>query len=494
MKTKGWQSVFRFTLVQYIKTKSFIIGTIIMCVIAAAVCVLTNVLPVVLGADDAVEDIFSGNAALPDDGQGAFSTVYFSDKAGILDEKDIAALAKLTCELKSAEDFKNETEAIVNGSTQSADEAQLPQAFLEITTVKDDSTSAENFSITVIYTADAEDKAELLSELASELISRRNMLNLGISEEDYAQSQAYISRTVISSGSETLDIFTSMINYIVPMLVSLILFLLIFSYGSTVAQSIATEKTSRVMELLLTSIRPLAVVIGKVLAMGVVCLAQFALIVGVGGISLAVSAPFGLMGKLGSIMSSPEFSEIADKTSAELAQMGFTADDVQLAEALNGLTDSFSVLNIVLIVIVFLLGFLFFSLVAALVGASISRMEDLTAAMQPYSLMGVLGMYLAYFPVIFNIDALESGVASTNAVQIFSYYFPLSSPFALPSAIMLGTLGTFEAIIAVLILAAAVVLVALLVSKVYEAIILHNGSRLKFKDIIKLAKFAKIKK
>ena len=96
-------------------------------------------------------------------------------------------------------------------------------------------------------------------------------------------------------------------------------------------------------------------------------------------------------------------------------------------------------------------------------------------------------MYLAYFPVIFNVDSIENGAATTNPVQIFSYYFPVSSPFALPSALILGTVSPLQGVIAVLILAAFVVLVAILVSKVYEAIILHNGSRIKLADMIKLA-------
>ena len=74
----------------------------------------------------------------------------------------------------------------------------------------------------------------------------------------------------------------SAINYIVPIVFSLVLFIFIFAYGQTVAQSIATEKTSRVMELLLTSVRPLAVVIGKVLAMCLVSIAQFLVIAGLG--------------------------------------------------------------------------------------------------------------------------------------------------------------------------------------------------------------------
>ena len=72
-------------------------------------------------------------------------------------------------------------------------------------------------------------------------------------------------------------------------------------------------------------------------------------------------------------------------------------------------------------------------------------------------------------------------------MQIFSYYFPVSSPFALPSAILLGTISPLQGIIAVLILAAFVVLIAIVVSKVYEAIILHNGNRIKMGDIFKMA-------
>lgn len=72
-------------------------------------------------------------------------------------------------------------------------------------------------------------------------------------------------------------------------------------------------------------------------------------------------------------------------------------------------------------------------------------------------------------------------------MQTFSYYFPVSSPFSLPAALMVGKLSMPEVIVAVLILAAFVALVAVIVARVYEMIILHNGSRLKFMDIIKMA-------
>ncbi len=491
MRTKGWQSILKFTLIQHIKTKSFIIGTVIMCVIVAAVCVLSNVLPVVLGADEAIGDMIpdiGGGTGSPDEPALNFSNIYFKDEAGILIDEDIAALEKLGAVFTKTDRSREELKAVLEGIAESEDPS-LWEAALIVKPYTDDGGAVMGYDVTVLHSKGSEDSAMLLSELVQGLVRRRNMLDLGVSPEDYAKTQITVSGSVIEAGAEQWDVFTSAINYFVPMVVSLVLFLLIFSYGTTVAQSIATEKTSRVMELLLTSVRPLAVVIGKVLAMGIVSFGQFILVGIVGALSLTISAPFGFIGKLQGIIASPEFEQMTQQAASEPSSMPseISMDDVQMAQAVNDFMSSFSAFNIILIVIIFLLGFIFFSLIAAMVGASISRMEDLSVAMQPYSLMGVLGMYLAYFPVIFNVGSMETGVATTNPVQIFSYYFPLSSPFALPSAILLGTLSKAQCVIAAVVLAAAVVLVAILVSKVYEAIILHNGNRIKFSDMIKMA-------
>ncbi len=489
MRTKGWQSILRFTLIQHIKTKSFIIGTIIVCVLVATAGVLTNVLPVLLGADDAIDDMISDiGGDNPDEPALDFSNIYLRDEADILTEEDLASLEKAGAVFTRTEQSREELKAILEGISES-DDPSVWEAALLISAANGEDNIPAYYDVSVIYSKGSEDDAELLRELAAELVNRRNMLDLGVSAEDYLKTQIPVSGSVIEAGTEEWDVFTSAINYFVPMVVSLVLFLLIFSYGTTVAQSIATEKTSRVMELLLTSVRPLAVVIGKVLAMGIVSFGQFILIGIVGALSLAISAPFGFIGKLQGIMASPEFAQMTQQATSEMSSVPseISMNDVQMAQAVNDFMASFTPFNIILIVIIFLLGFMFFSMIAALVGASISRMEDLSAAMQPYSLMGVLGMYLAYFPVIFNVGSIETGAATTNPVQIFSFYFPLSSPFALPSAILLGTLSKLQCVIAALVLAAAVVLVAILVSKIYEAIILHNGNRIKLSDMIKMA-------
>jgi len=477
VRTNGWQKVFKFTLIQHIKTKSFIVGNIVTCLIVAAICVLTNVLPAVIGGDDnGIGGIIGGdNSENPFAG---FNAVYLYDDSGILAADDTAQLGELmplSVPEKEIDELVKELETSENVS-----------AAAQIKAALGDDNAVIGYDVKTYYTSAADgDAVDKLNSLLSELINRRVLLNAGVSPENYASTQISVSTSRIEAGAKEWNFIQSAMNYFVPIVVSLVLFILIFSYGQIVAQSIATEKTSRVMELLLTSVRPLAVIIGKVLAMCVVSFGQFILIGLVGFVSFLVSAPFGWLGQAMDIANDPEIQQALQNASQGVG--GIQTSEMQIAEAMNDLAAGFSPLNIILIIVIFLLGFLFFSLVAALVGASVSRMEDLQQAMGPYSILGVLGMYLAYFPVIFNVDSLDTGAATTNPVQIFSYFFPVSSPFALPSAIMLGTLDTVQSVIAVAVLAAAVILVAVIVSKVYEAIILHNGNRIKFGDILKMA-------
>lgn len=468
MRTKGWQKVFGFTLIQFIKTKAFIVGTVVICLIIALLACGINIIPALMISEE--DNTASGEAG----GLNAFSAVYMQDSADILTDEDLALLSSAGAKLA---DTELSFDDIINELKNAEDMRVLVMIGADTSDGEVVGYSLKTYFSPACDTSDVDN----LSASIRELMNRRNMINAGVSPENYAQTQRYITSSRIEAGSSEWSVFESMINYVVPMVVSLILFIMIFAYGQTVAQSIATEKTSRVMELLLTSVRPLAVVIGKVLAMGIVSIGQFMLFGIVGTAAFLISAPFGVGGKLMSMASSPELIQQAASAA------GSDADMAEMAQAMSSSFGGINALTVILIFIIFILGFLFFALIAALVGASISRMEDLQQAMQPYALLGVLGFYLAYFPVIFNLDSMENGSASMNSMQLFSYYFPISSPFSLPSALLLGTLDTVQAIIATAVLAAFVVLIAIIVGKVYEGIILHNGSRIKLGDIFKMA-------
>lgn len=455
---RGWKKVFGFTFTQQVHSKSFIVGTVVVCIIVMLLVGGVNIIPKLAGAGELLTGNISSETI-------DLSAVYLIDDSGTLTADDTAVLEQSG--VKLSETDKSAAELI-----DALSQADAGKALVTVTADQSDG-EVLGYAVKTYYSPDTDSgSVDTLSGLVSGLVTYRNMMNAGVSPENYAATQRYVTASKIQAGADEWNVFETMINYVVPMVISLVLFILIFAYGQMVAQSIATEKTSRVMELLLTSVRPLAIVIGKVLAMGLVSLLQFMLIGAVGGISFAVTAPFGIGGDLIKIMQNTEL------------QVG---ENAAIAEAVNGSFGSLSPLTFILIFVIFVLGFLLFALIAALVGASVSRMEDLAQAMQPYSLLGVLGFYLAYFPSIMTMDSLDTGAASDNAMQTFACFFPVSSPFALPSALLLGNLSLPEVLSAVLILAASVVLVAVIVARVYELIILHSGSRLKFMDIIRLA-------
>jgi ABC-2 type transport system permease protein len=223
------------------------------------------------------------------------------------------------------------------------------------------------------------------------------------------------------------------------------------------------------MELLLTSVKPLAVIVGKVLATTLVALTSVA---AVGGIVTGVFfliAPFGTIGEIiGSVETTEPF--IQDISS-------------QLSSAFSGFTPT----NIVLILIVFVLGFLFYALISGLIGSSISKIEDLQSALQPLIYISMLGFYLTYFSSMTGFDP-QSPSSGGNWLVTLSRFLPISSPFALPGAIISGAMSGAEIAVAIGFLALCLVLFALFVAKIYEHIILHTGDRVKIKDMIKLAK------
>ena len=297
-------------------------------------------------------------------------------------------------------------------------------------------------------------------EIIKSIFDSVRLSRTGLTDEQITAVNKTVSVYQSVAGEPTENDFGYVVKMVLPMLSSLVLFMLIFIYGQMVAQSIAQEKTSKVMELLLTSVRPLAVIIGKILAMGSLALIQFLMIIASGALGIVVSTPLS-----SSIIGSSE--ETGAVTSQLMTEVG---------NALGG----FSPIVIVLIIIVFIVGFIFFALIAGLIGATVSRMEDLNAAMQPMAIIGVLGFYLAYLPSSMGGEA--------NTMALISYYLPISSPFSIPSALLTGAIDIPQALLAVLVLCVFAVLMALLVARVYEQVILHTGNRLKISDIIGLAK------
>ena len=230
-------------------------------------------------------------------------------------------------------------------------------------------------------------------------------------------------------------------NIFAMMLMSLVLFYAIYFCAYQVSSSITTEKTSKIMETLVTSTSPTTIVLGKTLGIGIVGLLQMILIVG----TALISAKTFLDGEL-----------------------------------LNSILDMSSITPYlgVVTVIYFILGYFAYALLYALTGSTVSKPEDIQSANTPVGLLTVIGFYLSYFTMM----------NPTSELNIFASLFPISSPFCMPFRIMMGLASTTDVIISILILIVTILVIAKIAIRIYSNAILNYGTKMSLKDILNMYK------
>ncbi len=233
-------------------------------------------------------------------------------------------------------------------------------------------------------------------------------------------------------------------GYVLGIVIVMLMFFAIYYYGYGVSMSIATEKTSRVMETLVVSAKPSRILIGKCLAMGALGLLQMA------GVMLFAALCYHFL--------------IPDN---------FTLMGMPLS------LSSFTLTRAVIILAYFVLGYALYAVMNAVCGASVSKIEDINSAMMPVVLIAMISFYLGYFTAI-------SGSGTDSLLQQIAIYVPFCSPFIVPFKILNGDVATMDLILSLAALVVAIVLITALSIRIYTASVLHYGSRIKLKDMFKL--------
>ena len=230
-------------------------------------------------------------------------------------------------------------------------------------------------------------------------------------------------------------------NILAIMMLSIVLFYAVYFNAFQVSSAITTEKTSKIIETLVTSTSPKNIVIGKTLGIGVVGLFQLLLLVGT------------------AIFSAKTFM------------------DPELINSLLDLSTITWTLGFITFVY-FILGYLAYAVLYALTGSTVSKPEDVQSANGPVSLIGVACFYLAYFTMMDPASELNA----------FAAMFPFSSPFCMPLRLMMGLASTTDVLISLGILVVTIFVVAKIAIRIYSNAILNYGTKLSIKDIITLYK------
>lgn len=228
-------------------------------------------------------------------------------------------------------------------------------------------------------------------------------------------------------------------SFLIGILITMLMFFAIYFYGYGVSMSIATEKTSRVMETLVVSAKPSVILVGKCLAMGTLGLIQLGMILTVGTVCWSTLIP-----------------------------EGFTLMGMEIS--FSGITPSM----MLIMVLYFILGYALYAVMNAVCGASVSKIEDLNTALMPVMLVCMASFYLGYFAAL---------VPNSGALQRVAMYIPFSAPFIVPFRLLNGEAAAGDIVISVLLMLAAIAAVTALSVKIYSASVLHYGKKLRLKDV-----------
>ena len=230
-------------------------------------------------------------------------------------------------------------------------------------------------------------------------------------------------------------------NFFYTYIMIFALYMVILLYGQMVATNVATEKSSRAMELLITSAKPVAMMFGKVIAS---CLAGFIQIIAIFGSALI----FYNLNK------------------------SYWSGNMMVGSAFNIPPEL-----LVYMLLFFVLGFLIYAFMFGAVGSTASKLEDINTSVMPLTMLFVVA-----FVVV--MTSMSSGNVDNIVMKVCSF-IPFTSPMSMFTRIAMSTVPWYEIVISIVILIASTIGIGVLAAKIYRVGVLLYGTPPKIGAIIK---------
>lgn len=347
--------------------------------------------------------------------------------------------------------------------------------YTQILYIADTLTNADDASA-IIYSVDETPnvvESEVNSVLRDKIrTDRLNSFNLPNVEDIVKAADVHFNVKTLRKTDDGDKESSAEIAAVVGLMLSLFIYIFIISYGSMVMSSVMEEKTNRIVEIIVSSVKPWQLMAGKIIGCGLVGLLQMAIW---GTMIVIVST---VAGTAYGITAMPEISEMAASGSAEqLAQMQQMADNpvAELLQIINGM--NFTSIFI-FFVLYFIGGYLLFASLFAAFGAAVNEMQDAGQFQMPVMMIFVFALYAAMF-------SMEN---PNGPLAVWCSYIPLTSPIVMMVR-MPFDIPIWNVLISIGILYATAVVVILLSAKIYRIGILMYGQKPTIKDLIKWLRY-----
>jgi ABC-2 type transport system permease protein len=289
-----------------------------------------------------------------------------------------------------------------------------------------------------------ENPAQVISTILKEEYQLTKIEELGLTREE---AQSLINPVIDSTITETGKSQAESFIYTYILIISL--YMAIMLYGQFVATGVASEKSSRAMELLITSAKPMSLLFGKVIGTGLAGLTQFGIIFGSAFLFYNINADI-------------------------------WANNSVIQRIFNIPLDMF-----LYVLLFFVIGFFLYAFLYGALGSLVSRSEDVGTAIMPLTFVTMA----AYFVVIIS---MSSGKIDSPLMVICSY-IPFTSPFVMFTRIAMSSVPPLEIIVSLSIAIASTIGIGILAAAIYRIGILMYGKPPKLGVLIKTIRKQKVK-
>ena len=313
----------------------------------------------------------------------------------------------------------------------------------------------------------------LISGLESKIEKKLTDLKLQQNGVDIEMIKA--SKTSIDIGQETFTgEKTSKIDNILKLafggIAGYLLFMFIIIYGNMIMRSVIEEKTSRIIEVIISSVKPIQLMMGKIIGTSLAGITQFIIWVILGGVlMMLVSAIFGV-----------DFAQM-QTPQQELMQQAMETPEMQ--DKIQLAMNSFLNLPIANLLIAFLFffvgGYLLYSSLYAAIGAAVDNETDTQQFMLPILMPLILAVYVGVFTVIED----PHGTVST----VFSF-IPFTSPVVMLMRIPFGV-PIWQQVLSLVLLIGTFIFAVWFAAKIYRVGILMYGKKPSYKELYKWLKY-----
>ncbi|HNY06401.1 MAG TPA: ABC transporter permease, partial [Candidatus Egerieousia sp.] len=256
-------------------------------------------------------------------------------------------------------------------------------------------------------------------------------------------------------------------------------YMFIFMFGGMVMRGVIEEKNNRIIEVIVSSVKPVQLMIGKIVGVALVALTQFFIWILLTGIIVAA-----VMGVAGA-------DTITNAVQSQSAVQQATAAAAQAGESMPSISSIFGMLGgmhiggvLISFLIYFVLGYLLYSSMFAAVGSCVDNEADTQQLMLPITIPLIIGLFIM----------LSAFQAPNSSIAVWGSIIPFTSPMVMMARVSYGIgvaagVPIWQYVLSIVLLVATFLVMAWLSGKIYRIGILSYGKKAGWKEIGKWLKF-----